>query len=144
MRIAALTLSCLVSAFLVAPAAAENSHGAVAGLYYRIAGSTYAGLAQAVRVRADTGKVLVRYPNAKTEWVEPERLIAQPQPLATDAGPYLFVVAALACLLDENKCVRHAASHAAPAITPRATGTPAFGGGKLTPASATSPVGAAH
>jgi len=137
MRIAALTLSCLVSAFLVAPAAAENSHRAVAGLHYRIAGSSNAGLAQAVRVRADARKVLVRYPNAKTEWVDAERLIAQPQPLATEAGPYLFVVAALACLLDENKCVRNPASKVMPAITPRATRTPVVGGGKLTPASET-------
>lgn len=106
MRMAPLTLSCLVGASLVAPAAAEDFHRVVAGLNYRVADGADAPLVQAVRLRPDTGQVLVRYANAKVEWVDAERLAALPQPVATDAGSYLFVVAALACLLDRDGCVR--------------------------------------
>ncbi len=106
MRIAPLTLSCLVGASLAAPVAAEDFHRVVAGLNYRVADGADAPLVQAVRLRPDTGQVLVRYANAKVEWVDAARLAALPQPVATDAGSYLFVVAALACLLDRDGCVR--------------------------------------
>ncbi|HEY0879113.1 MAG TPA: hypothetical protein VGE10_11745 [Zeimonas sp.] len=110
MRTAASMLSCLAVASFAASATAEDFHRVVAGLNYRVAGGVDAELAQAVRVRPDTGKVLVRYSNARTEWVDPARLAAQPQPLATDSGPYLFVAAALACLLDRDGCARKAAA----------------------------------
>ncbi|MCD6681233.1 MAG: hypothetical protein LT102_11360 [Burkholderiaceae bacterium] len=118
MRTAALMLSCLVGAFVVAPAAAEDFHRVVAGLNYRIAHGAHGGLAQAVRSSPSTGKILVRYANTKTEWVDAQRLSAQPQPLATEAGPYLFVAAALACLLDTSGCVRAAGSPTTQTVAP--------------------------
>lgn len=121
MRIGSRTLSCLVCASLAAPAAAEEFHRVVAGLNYRVADVGDASLVQAVRVRPDTRQVLVRHANAKTEWVDAARLTALPQPVATDAGSYLFAVAALACLLDRNGCLRiptrEARSSAPPART---------------------------
>lgn len=118
MRTASLALPCLLIASLAFPAAAEEFDRVVAGLNYRVTGNGGAGLVQAVRVRRDTAQVLVRHPNARTEWVDAVRLVAQPQQVATDGGPYLFVAAALACLLDPHGCVRppaRAADVAAPA-----------------------------
>lgn len=116
MRTAASLLSCLAAACFVASAAAEDPDRVVAGLNYRVADGVDAELAQAVRVRPGTGKVLVRYSNARTEWVDAARLVAQPQSLATDAGPYLFVAAALACLLDRGGCAGNAAARPTPGI----------------------------
>jgi len=120
MRIVPLALSCLACASFVPPAAAEPAGRVVSGLTYRVEGEQ-PGRAQAVRVRAETGKVLVRYENARTAWVDAHRLVAQPQPVAAHGGSYLFVVAALACLLDEQGCARRttpvadAATRAVPA-----------------------------
>jgi len=145
MRTAALMLSCLVGAFVVAPATAEDFHHVVAGLNYRIAHGAHAGLAQAVRSHPNTGKVLVRYANAETEWVDAKRLTAQPQPLATEAGPYLFVAAALACLLDKSGCARHAPSQTSPAIAPLPVRARVVrDSDRLTPVLATSVAGAAR
>ena len=120
MRTAALTLSCLVATFAAAPATAEDVNRVVAGLNYSVSGG-HVAIAQAVRVRRGTGTVLVRYPDARTEWVDAARLVSQAQPVSSDTGPYLFVVAALACLLDENGCVRNASAGAAASAMPAAT-----------------------
>lgn len=106
MHAAVLLVSCLVGASFVATAVAEELHRVVTGLNYRVSDGERGEIAQAARVRLADGKVLVRYPDAKTEWVAAARLAAQPQPVSTDAGPYLFVAAALACLLDERACMR--------------------------------------
>jgi len=145
MRTAALMLSCLVGAFVVAPAAAEDFHRVVAGLNYRIAQGAHGKLAQAVRSSPNTGKILVRYANAQTEWVDAQRLSAQPQPLATEAGPYLFVAAALACLLDTSGCARHAGSQTPPTMASPPSRAPMVrNSDRLTPVLATSATRAAN
>lgn len=106
MHTAVLWVSCLVGASVVAPAVAEELDRVVIGLNYRVSDGEHGEMAQAARLRLADGKVLVRYPDARTEWVAAARLVAQPQPVSTDAGPYLFVAAALACLLDERACMR--------------------------------------
>lgn len=117
MRIASL-LSSLVCASLVAPAAAEEFHRVVAGLNYRVADGGETSLVQAVRLRPETRQVMVRYANARTEWVDASRLASLSQPVATDAGSYLFAVAALACLLEGNGCLRAPVSRTLPAREP--------------------------
>lgn len=106
MRALTVTMCVLSWACIGSPALAEEVDRVVAGLNYRVADGGSHLLAQAVRVRRDTGAVLVRYANAQTAWVDASRLSAYRQPVSTDAGPYLFVAAALACLLDEQRCVR--------------------------------------
>jgi hypothetical protein len=119
----------LCAAFASAtPLAAEPLHKVVAGLNYQVQRSASEALVQAVRVRRDTGQVLVRYTNGKTGWVDASELRAYRQPIATDAGSYLFVAAAMACLLDEHRCgigpVRRAPA-AAP-VAPASAAAPAL------------------
>jgi hypothetical protein len=125
MRTVSVLLSCLVVAFLVAPAAAEDLDRVVAGLSYRLNGGPRPGIVQVVRVRHEAGRVFVRHADGSAEWVDAKRLAARPQPIATDAGPYLFVAAALACLLDEDRCAlaaRPTTLEARPARQPSAGG----------------------
>ena len=113
----ALTLAASLWAVAQASAVAETAERIVAGLKYRITQSEPDELVQAVRVRRVTGEVMVRYTNGRTAWVDAAELTAYRQAIATDSGSYLFVVAALACLMDTDRCGLEPAG--------KRTGTPA-------------------
>ena len=104
MRTASVLLSAFLCAGVPAQALAGEAAKVVPGLNYQIAQDGPQVLVQAVRVRPDTGQVLIRHTNGRTAWVDASELRAHRQPVATEAGGYLFVAAAIACLMDEHRC----------------------------------------